>query len=49
MGGAEFWENRYITRQEKTYEWLEDWKQVNNIVEMNCVKGLYEDGKPVDE
>ena len=40
-GEAKYWEERYSTSKEKTYDWLESWADVKEIIEQHAMKGLY--------
>ena len=45
----EYWNERYQNQPKKTYEWLFKWSEVKELIEKECVKGIYEGGKIVDD
>ena len=44
----QYWEERYESEKDKTYEWLESWKDLKYMIEKHGVKGLYTDDQYVD-
>jgi len=41
-GEIEYWDKRYEKEKDKTFDWLESWDEVKEILEKNAIKGLIE-------
>ena len=40
-GDVEYWDSRYIESEEKTFEWLQNWQDLKEIVEFHAIHGIY--------
>ena len=45
-GDATYWDERYKKAKTETFDWLESWKDIKEIVEYNAVDGLYNSDEP---
>lgn len=45
-GDADYWDVRYKTQKGTTFDWLEGWEDLKDIIEMHCVEGLYVPQEP---
>ena len=36
-GEAEYWEDRYSKHPDTTFDWLEEWKDIKDIVNKYCL------------
>lgn len=41
-GEAQYWEERYGSTKQVTFDWLESWAEVKDIIEKHCMHGLYD-------
>ena len=41
-GEIEYWDKRYEKEKDKTFDWLESWDDVKEILEKNAINGLTE-------
>ena len=48
-GDAQYWEDRYKRESNRTFDWLETWSDLKEIIEKHAVNGLYQDGKLIGE
>lgn len=39
-GEANYWDDRYTKQKNQTFDWLEGWNDVKEIIETNAVDGL---------
>ena len=42
-GDATYWDERYRTQKNTTFDWLEGWADLKEIVEKHCIDGLYQE------
>ena len=40
-GDAKYWDERYRTQKNTTFDWLEGWDDLKEIIEKHCINGLY--------
>lgn len=45
-GDAAYWDERYKKAKTETFDWLESWKDIKEIVEYNAVDGLFNRDEP---
>jgi 2-polyprenyl-3-methyl-5-hydroxy-6-metoxy-1,4-benzoquinol methylase len=46
-GDATYWDERYNKSLSETFDWLESWKDIKDIVEQNAIEGLYYNEEPL--
>jgi hypothetical protein len=42
-GDANYWDDRYRTQKNTTFDWLEGWDDLKEIIEKHCIDGLYQE------
>ena len=47
-GEIEYWDKRYEKEKDKTFDWLESWDDVKNILEKNAINGFIESENSID-
>ena len=49
-GDATYWDDRYTQQKNTTFDWLESWNDIKDIIEKHAVQGFYEvSGNPCDD
>ena len=48
-GEANYWDERYLKQSSTTFDWLESWTDIQNIIEYNAVDGLFNKEFPADQ
>lgn len=48
-GDASYWDERYTQQKNTTFDWLEGWAELKQILEQHTVAGLYKDGMPIED
>lgn len=41
-GESQYWDERYKSKKDTTFDWLEAWSDVKSTIEKYAVDGLYE-------
>lgn len=41
-GDSGYWDERYRTQKNTTFDWLEGWDDLKELIEKHCIDGLYE-------
>lgn len=44
-GESQYWDERYKSKKDTTFDWLESWTDVKSTIEKYAVDGLYEQDK----
>ena len=44
-GDTKYWDERYTQQKNATFDWLEGWSDLKDIIEKYAVKGLYSPNK----
>ena len=47
-GDSKYWDERYTTQKNTTFDWLEGWEDLKEIIEKFCIDGLYVKNKDGD-
>ena len=42
-GDANYWDERYRSQKNTTFDWLEGWDDLKEIIEKHCIDGMYEE------
>ena len=42
-GEATYWDERYSTQKQTTFDWLEGWDDLKEILEKHAIDGLFDD------
>jgi len=45
-GDATYWDNRYSQAKNATFDWLEGWKDIKQVIEENAMDGLLKSNDP---
>ena len=48
-GDSQYWDERYRTQKNTTFDWLEGWDDLKEIIEKYCIDGLYKEQKVQNE
>ena len=48
-GDSKYWDERYTTQKNTTFDWLEGWEDLKEIIEKYCIVGLYVPKKSGEE
>tara|TARA_B110000305_G_C19076277_1_gene464044 strand:+ start:150 stop:305 length:156 start_codon:yes stop_codon:yes gene_type:complete len=47
-GDSNYWDERYRAQKNTTFDWLEGWDDLKEIIEKYSIEGLYKDEKAIN-
>ena len=41
-GSVQYWDERYAKQQDVTFDWVEQYPEIRDVINEHCIKVLYE-------